>query len=91
MAKRDDNDWAPEVTPVLVDDDEMVLYYRVGESYRVADADDVACAAMELHEPMSLVRMAVMSVRPSDAAAAIVELEQVIQWLAGIIEEAANE
>jgi hypothetical protein len=71
----------PEVTPVLVDDDEMVLYHRVGESYCVADADDVAAAALQLHEPMSLVRMAVKSVRPSDAAGAIIELEQAIQWL----------
>jgi hypothetical protein len=77
----------PEATPVLVDDDERVLWYRVGESYRLADADDVAVAALELHEPMSLVRMAVMSVRPSDAAGAIVELEQAIQWLADKIEE----
>ena len=79
----------PEITPVLVDDDdEMVLYHRVGESYRVADADDVAVAALQLHEPMSLVRMAVMSVSPGYAPGAIEELKLCIQWLAQTIEEA---
>ena len=79
----------PEVTPVLVEEaDEMVLYHRVGESYRVADADDVVVAALQLHEPISLVRMAVVSVSPSDAAEVIVELERAIQWLADKIEEA---
>ena len=78
----------PEITPVLVEEaDEMVLYHRVGESYRVADADDVAVAALQLHEPISLVRMAVVSVSPSDAAEVIVELERAIQWLADKIEE----
>jgi hypothetical protein len=82
----------PEVTPVLVEEaDEMVLYHRVGESYRVADADDVAVAALQLHEPISLVRMAVMSVSSGDAAGAIVELEQCIQWLCRLIEEADAE
>lgn len=81
----------PEVAPVLVDDVETVLYYRVGESYRLADADDVAVAALELHDPMSLVRMAVASVRPSDATGAIVELEQAIQWLCQLVEEASHE
>lgn len=77
-----------EVTPVLVDEaDEMVLYHRVGESYCLADADDVVVAALQLHEPMSLVRMAVMAVSPSDAAGVIVELEQCIQWLVDKIEE----
>ena len=79
----------PEVTPVLVPEaEEMVLYHKVGESYCLADADDVAVAALELHEPMSLVRMAVVSVSPSDAPGAIVELERAIQWLADKIEEA---
>ena len=82
----------PEITPVLVEEaDEMVLYHRVGESYCLADADDVAVAALELHEPMSLVRMAVMAVSPDDAPGAIVQLELAIQWLAQIIEEASNE
>jgi hypothetical protein len=82
----------PEVTPVLVDEaDEMVLYHRVGESYHLADADDVAVAALQLHEPISLVRMAVMSVSSGDAAGAIVELEQCIQWLCRLIDEADAE
>jgi hypothetical protein len=82
----------PEVTPVLVEEaDEMVLYHRVGESYHLADADDVAVAALQLHEPISLVRMAVMSVSSGDAAGAIVELEQCIQWLCRLIEEADAE
>jgi hypothetical protein len=82
----------PEVTPVLVPEaDEMVLYHRVGESYRVADADDVAVAALQLHEPISLVRMAVIDVSPSDAAGVIVELEQCIQWLCRLIGEADAE
>ena len=68
--------------------EEMVLYHKVGESYCLADADDVAVAALQLHEPLALARMAVMAVEPSQAAAAIVELEQAIQWLAGRIEEA---
>jgi hypothetical protein len=81
----------PEVTPVLVDDDEMVLYCRVGESYRVADADDVAVAALQLHEPMSLVRMAVLAVAPKDMPYALDELQQAYKWIEQMIEEAANE
>lgn len=78
----------PEVTPVLVEEaDEMVLYHRVGESYRVADADDVAVAALELHEPMSLVRMAVMAVAPKDWPFALDELQQACKWLEMVIEE----
>ena len=82
----------PEVIPELVEEpEEMVLYHRVGQSYTVADADDVAVAALQLYEPMALVRIAVLAVEPTQAAAAIVELEQAIQWLAQQIEEAGRD
>jgi len=49
--------------PVLIDEPEnRVLWYRVGESFVVADADDVAVAALRLHEPLTIVRMAVLAV-----------------------------
>jgi hypothetical protein len=67
----------PEITPVLVDDpDERVLWYRVGESFAVADADDVAAAALQLHEPLAIVRMAVLAVAPKDMPYALDELQQ---------------
>ena len=78
----------PEITPVLVPEaDEMVLYHRVGESYCLADADDVAVAALELHEPMSLVRMAVMAVQAKDWPFALNELQQACKWLEMVIAE----
>lgn len=78
----------PEVTPVLVDEaDEMVLYHRVGESYCLADADDVAVAALQLHEPISLVRMAVLAVAPKDWSLALDELQQACKWLEMVIAE----
>lgn len=78
------------VAAELVEEPEadVVLYARSGSGYVVADADDVAAAALQLHDPMALVRMAVVAVGPGEHAAAIVELEQAIQWLAGQIEEA---
>jgi len=78
------------VAAELVEETEadVVLYARSGQGYVVADADDVAAAALQLHDPMALVRMAVVAVGPGEHAAAIVELEQAIQWLAGQIEEA---
>lgn len=82
----------PEVIPQLVPEaEEMVLYHRVGESYCIADADDVAVAALQLYEPMALMRIAVLAVEPTQAAAAIVEMEQAIQWLAEQIEEAGRD
>ena len=82
----------PEVMSELVEEpEEMVLYHRVGQAYTVADADDVAVAALQLYEPMALVRIAVLAVEPTQAAAAIVELEQAIQWLAQQIEEAGRD
>jgi hypothetical protein len=77
----------PEVTPVLVDDDEMVLYHRAGESYRVADADDVAAAAFQFLEPLAIVRMAVLAVAPKDMPYALDELRQACKWLEQMIEE----
>ena len=75
-----------EVTPVLVDDPgEMVLYYRAGESYCVADADDVAAAALQLHEPLAIVRMAVLAVAPKDMPYALDELQQACKWLEQMI------
>jgi len=78
----------PEITPVLVDDpDERVLWYRVGESFAVADADDVAAAALQLHEPLAIVRMAVLAVAPKDMPYALDELQQACRWLEQMIEE----
>ena len=68
--------------------EEMVLYHKVGESYCLADADDVAVAALQLHEPMALVRMAMLAVEPKDMAWAVDELRQAIKWLQSEIEEA---
>ena len=82
----------PEVIPELVEEpEEVVLYRREGQVYTVADADDVAVAALQLYEPMALVRIAVLAVESTQAAAAIVELEQAIQWLAQQIEEAGRD
>ena len=77
------------VAAELVEEPEadVVLYARTDSGYVVADADDVAAAALQLHDPMALVRMAVMAVGPGHHAEAIIELEQAIQWLAGQIEE----
>jgi len=78
----------PEVTPVLVDEPgEMVLWYRVGESYCVADADEVAAAALQLHEPLAIVRMAVLAVAPKDMLYALDELRQACKWLEQMIKE----
>jgi len=78
----------PEVTPVQVDESgEMVLWCRVGESYCVADADDVAVAALQLHEPLAIVRMAVLAVEPKDMPHALDELQQACKWLEQMIEE----
>jgi hypothetical protein len=82
----------PEATPVLVDESaEMVLWYRVGKSYCVADADDVAVAALQLHEPLAIVGMAVLAVAPKDMPRALDEMQQACKWLEQMIEEAANE
>ena len=82
----------PEVTPVLVPEaDEMVLYHKVGENYHLADADDVAVAALQLYEPMALVRIAVLAVEPKDLAFALDELEQAVKWVRGEIEEAGRD
>ena len=88
-----DREPTPEVRPVvaveLVEEaDEMVLYHKVGESYCLADADDVAVAALQLHEPMAIVRMAVMAVKPDDMGAAIDSLRLAADWLESQIEEA---
>ena len=78
----------PEVAPVLVDDpSERVLWHRVGESFAVADADDVAAAALQLHEPLAIVRMAVLAVAPKDMPYALDELQQACKWLEQMIEE----
>jgi len=78
----------PEVTPVLVDEPaEIVLWYRVGESFVVADADDVAVAALRLLDPLALVRMAVLAVAPKDMPYALDELRQACKWLEQMIEE----
>lgn len=70
-------------------EDAVVLYIHVDSNvYVVADADEVAAAALQLHEPMALVRMAVMAVEPRDMEWAIDELEQAIKWLRSEIEEA---
>jgi len=72
--------------PVLIDDpDERVLWYRVGESFVVADADDVAAAALQLHEPLAIVRMAVLAVVPKDMPYALDELRQACKWLEQMI------
>lgn len=83
----------PEVRPVVepelvAEAEEMILYHKVGESYCLADADDVAVAALQLHEPLALVRMAVLAVPPKDMAWAVDELQQAIKWLQAEIEEA---
>jgi len=79
---------AAELVEEPAAEDAVVLYLHVdGDAYVVADADEVASATLRLHEPMALVRMAVLAVEPAQAAAAIVELEQAIQWLESQIEE----
>jgi hypothetical protein len=81
----------PEVIPELVEEpEEMVLYRRDGQAYCVADADDVAVAALQLYEPMALVRIAVLAVEPKDLAFALDELEQAVKWIRGKIEEAGR-
>ena len=78
----------PEITPVLVPEaEEMILYYRVGENYHLADADDVAVAALQLHEPISLVRMAVMAVQAKGWSFALDDLQQACKWLEMVIAE----
>jgi hypothetical protein len=82
----------PEVIPELVEEpEEMVLYRRDGQAYCVADADDVAVAALQLYEPMALVRIAVLAVEPKDLALALDELEQAVKWIRGEIEEAGRD
>jgi len=82
----------PEVVPELVEEpEEMVLYRRDGQAYCVADADDVAVAALQLYEPMALVRIAVLAVEPKDLAFALDELEQAVKWIRGEIEEAGRD
>ena len=88
-----DREPTPEVRPVvaaeLVEEaEDMILYHKVGESYCLADADDVAVAALQLHEPLSLVRMAVLAVPRRDMVFAIDELQQAILWMQEEIEEA---
>jgi len=84
----DEKPKTPEVTPVLVDEpSKMSLWYRVGESYCVADADDVATAALQLHEPLAIVRMAVLCIAPKDMPYAVDELQQACKWLEQMIEE----
>jgi len=78
----------PEVAPVLVDEpDDMVLWYRVGESFAVADADDVAVAALRLHEPLAILWMATRAVKPEHMPHALDELRQACKWLEQMIEE----
>lgn len=78
----------PEITPVLVDEPaEMVLWYRVGESFAVADADDVAVAALRLHEPLEILWMATRAVKPEHMPYALDELRQACKWLEQMIEE----
>jgi hypothetical protein len=82
----------PEVVPELVEEpEEIVLYHRVGQAYCVADADDVAVAALQLYEPMALVRIAVLAVEPKDLPFALDELEQAVKWVRGEIEEAGRD
>jgi hypothetical protein len=82
----------PEVVPELVEEpEEVVLYRRDGQAYYVADADDVAVAALQLYEPMALVRIAVLAVEPKDLAFALDELEQAVKWVRGEIEEAGRD
>jgi len=82
----------PEVMPELVEEpEEMVLYRRDGQAYCVADADDVAVAALQLYEPMALVRIAVLAVEPQELAFALDELQQAVKWVRGEIEEAGRD
>ena len=78
------------VAAELVEEPEadVVLYARSGSGYVVADADDVAAAALQLNEPMALVRMAVMAVTPEDMGAAIDSLRLAADWLESQIKEA---
>lgn len=71
---------------------ELVLYVHVdGGAYVVADADEVAAAALQLHDPMSLVRMAVLAVKPDGMGAAIDSLRLAADWLESQIEEQRDE
>ena len=82
----------PEVATELVEEpEEVVLYRRDGQAYYVADADDVAVAALQLYEPMALVRIAVLAVAPKDLAFALDELQQAVKWVRGEIEEAGRD
>jgi hypothetical protein len=82
----------PEVATELVEEpEEVVLYRRDGQAYYVADADDVAVAALQLYEPMALVRIAVLAVEPQDLAFALDELQQAVKWVRGEIEEAGRD
>lgn len=70
----------------------VVLYVRGnGDAYVVADADEVAAAALQLHDPMSLVRMAVLAVKPDGMGAAIDSLRLAADWLESQIEERRDE
>lgn len=89
-----DREPTPEVRPVVEPElvaeaeEAVVLYIHVDvDTYVVADADEVAAAALQLHEPMALVRMAVMAVEPDDMGAAIDSLRLAADWLESQIEE----
>jgi len=79
---------AAELVEEPTADDAVVLYARSGQGYVVADADEVAAAALQLHEPMALVRMAVLAVEPDGMGAAIDSLRLAADWLESQIEEA---
>jgi hypothetical protein len=91
-----DRESTPEVTPQLVEepepeapvgDDEVVLYLRTGQGYVVADADDVAVAALQLHDWVSLIRMAVMSVPGTVRMDVVWELRSLADWLCEQMQE----
>ena len=77
------------VAAELVEEPEadVVLYARTNGGYVVADADDVAAAALQLHDPMGLVRMAVMAVGPEGRGEAIDSLRLAADWLESQIQE----
>jgi hypothetical protein len=79
----------PEVAPVLVDDIGSLTLYRQrqGGGYVMVDANDIMEVALQLHEPMAIVRMAILAVKPKHMSYALDELRQACKWLEQMIEE----
>ena len=80
---------APVVAELVEEPEaDVVLWVHVdGDMYVVADADEVAAAALQLHDPMALVRMAVMAVSPEGRGEAIDSLRLAADWLESQIQE----